>query len=89
MIVWRVKNDNHQLLARMTYCCCVWVLLGATAETIVTIYLLHRTRSRWGIVWRIVIPMVFSLWIITQLYGAYRLFQMARLRQRKYKRDQV
>lgn len=89
MILWRIRNDENLLLARMTYSCCVWVLVGATVETVVTIYLLSRSWSLWGITWRIVTPIIFSLWISTQLYGAYRLFQMAQHRRRKYQQYQV
>ncbi|KAF2010806.1 hypothetical protein BU24DRAFT_427006 [Aaosphaeria arxii CBS 175.79] len=78
MIIWRVKCNDHRLLSRMAYACCVWVMLGATTETAITIWLLKRSWSRWGLSCRILLPLVFSLWISTQLYGAYRIYCMAR-----------
>ncbi|TEA11354.1 hypothetical protein C8034_v007531 [Colletotrichum sidae] len=83
MIVWRAKRKHHRLLSYLAYGCFGWVLLGATLETSLTIYLLHHSWDRWGRVWRVVTPLIFSLWISTQLYGASRLFAMARSEQRK------
>ena len=82
MIIWRVKASDNHLLSRMAYACCVWVLLGATVETAVTIWLLNRSWHRWGVSFRILLPLVFSLWIFTQLYGAYRIFSMAQSKAR-------
>ncbi|PLB53984.1 hypothetical protein P170DRAFT_343735 [Aspergillus steynii IBT 23096] len=82
MIIWRVKANDHHLLSRMAYACCVWVLLGATVETAVTIWLLKSSWHRWGTSCRILLPLVFSLWICTQLYGAFRIFGMAQSKAR-------
>ncbi|KAF6845526.1 hypothetical protein CMUS01_00101 [Colletotrichum musicola] len=84
MIIWRAKRSHHRLLTYMVYGCFCWILLGATLELSITIYLLHRSWDRWGKVWRVVTPLIFSLWISTQLYGASRLFLMARAEQRKW-----
>ncbi|KAI8302294.1 hypothetical protein K4K61_008055 [Colletotrichum sp. SAR11_59] len=84
MILWRVRRKDHRLLSYLAYGCFGWILLGAILETSITIYLLHRSWDRWGRVWRVVTPLIFSLWITTQLYGASRLFQMARSEQRKF-----
>ncbi|KAK4112866.1 hypothetical protein N656DRAFT_789476 [Canariomyces notabilis] len=77
LIVWRVKSNEHRLLSRMAYTCCIWVLLGATIETAITIWLLNRSWHRWSLSFRILLPLVFSLWISIQLYGAYRTLGMA------------
>ncbi|OLN85682.1 hypothetical protein CCHL11_08259 [Colletotrichum chlorophyti] len=87
MIIWRVKRTEHRLLSYMAYGCFVWVLLGAFLETSITIFLLHRSWDRWGRVWRVVTPLIFSLWISTQLYGASRLLAMARSEQRKSSKE--
>ncbi|KXH28049.1 hypothetical protein CNYM01_03649 [Colletotrichum nymphaeae SA-01] len=78
MIIWRIKRRDHRLLSYLTSACFVWVIVGAVSETAVTIYLLHKSWDRWGHVWRVVTPVIFTLWITTQLYGATRLFAMAR-----------
>ena len=78
MIIWRVKSHDSRLLSRMAYTCCVWVTLGATTETAITVWLLNRSWSRWGLSFRVLLPLVFSLWICTQFYGAFRIFGMAR-----------
>jgi hypothetical protein len=78
LIIWRVKSDEHRLLSRAAYTCCIWVLLGATVETAVTIWLLSRSWHRWSLSFRVLLPLVFSLWISTQLYGAWRILGMAR-----------
>jgi hypothetical protein len=78
LIIWRVKSTEHRLLSRLAYTCCVWVLLGATVETAVTVWLLNRSWHRWGLSFRVLLPLVFSLWISTQLYGAWRILGMAR-----------
>ncbi|EGU80876.1 hypothetical protein RAB80_016886 [Fusarium oxysporum f. sp. vasinfectum] len=85
MIVWRIKRHNTLLLSRMAYTCCVWQVTGAITEVAVTIYLLNRSWHRWGLEWRIITPLVFSLWITTQLYGASRLYQMGRGERQKLK----
>lgn len=82
MIAWRVKANEHRLLSRMAYTCCIWVLLGATVETAVTIWLLNRSWQRWSLSFRVLLPLVFSLWISTQLYGASRILGMARSKAR-------
>jgi hypothetical protein len=78
MIIWRVKSYDRRLLSRLAYICCVWVILGATTETAITIWLLNCSWSRWSLPFRILLPLVFSLWISTQLYGAFRIYGMAR-----------
>ncbi|KAF9877414.1 hypothetical protein CkaCkLH20_05114 [Colletotrichum karsti] len=83
MIVWRARRSDHYLLSNIAFGCFGWVLLGAALETSVTIYLLHRSWDRWGRVWRVVTPLIFSLWITTQLYGASRLYAMAKSERRK------
>ncbi|EWZ29059.1 hypothetical protein FOZG_17348 [Fusarium oxysporum Fo47] len=87
MIIWRVKSYNHSLLTQMAYVCCVWVLVGATVETAITIWLLKCSWSRWSVSFRILLPLLFSLWISTQLYGGYRIFGMARSQERRAKLD--
>ncbi|KAE8423646.1 hypothetical protein BDV36DRAFT_243023 [Aspergillus pseudocaelatus] len=82
MIIWRLKANKHPLLKRMAYACCVWILLGATVEIAVTIWLLNRSWHRWSMSFRILLPLVFSLWIVTQFYGAYRVFGMAQFKAR-------
>lgn len=83
MILWRLKSDRPRFLCRMMYACCAWVVTGATVEVAVTIYLLNASWHRWPLVWQVVIPMVFSLWIITQLYGAFRIRGMALSQRRR------
>ncbi|KAK1975582.1 hypothetical protein LZ30DRAFT_349153 [Colletotrichum cereale] len=83
MIIWRIRRNDHRLLSYLSVGLCVWVLVGATAEVIVTIYLLHKSWDRWGHVWKFVTPIIFSLWIATQLYGASRLFSMSLSERRK------
>jgi hypothetical protein len=77
MIIWRLKTKDNLMLSRMAYACCAWILLGATVETAITIWLLSRSWHLWGLSFRVLLPLVFSLWIVTQLYGAYRVFGMA------------
>ncbi|KAJ0159036.1 hypothetical protein CTA2_10417 [Colletotrichum tanaceti] len=84
MIIWRVKRNNHKLLAYLTAGLCVWVVVGACTEVAVTIYLLHKSWERWGTVWKFVTPFVFSLWIATQLFGASRLFLMSQSERRNF-----
>jgi hypothetical protein len=71
----------------MAHGCFLWVVVAAIVETAVTMYLLIRSWARWGLVWRTVTPLIFSLWIITQLYGASRFMRMARAEKRKWKND--
>ncbi|KAK2060131.1 hypothetical protein LY76DRAFT_426203 [Colletotrichum caudatum] len=83
MIIWRVKRSDHKLLSYLSGALCIWVLIGATTEVIVTIYLLHKSWDRWGHAWKFITPFIFSLWIATQLYGASRLFAMSQSERRK------
>ncbi|RGP65173.1 hypothetical protein FLONG3_9327 [Fusarium longipes] len=85
MIVWRAKREDHVLLSRLGFGCCIWAVVAATTETIVTIYLLHKSWLRWDIEWKIATPTIFTLWITTQLYGATRLYAMGRGESRKIK----
>ncbi|KAK2041998.1 hypothetical protein LZ31DRAFT_442700, partial [Colletotrichum somersetense] len=86
MIIWRVKRNDSKLLAYIAGGLFIWALVGAFTEVAVTIYLLHESWDRWGIVWKFVTPFIFSLWICTQLYGSTRLFSMSRSEWRKYNR---
>ncbi|KAM0229832.1 hypothetical protein ACHAPO_009726 [Fusarium lateritium] len=85
MILWRIKRDNPAFLSRMAFGCCIWAVVAALTETIVTIYLLHNSWAQWGIAWKIITPVVFSLWITTQLYGSTRLYSMGRAEYCKMK----
>ncbi|KAH7242841.1 hypothetical protein B0J15DRAFT_404728 [Fusarium solani] len=87
MIIWRVRRQDHRLLTFMAHGCFLWVVVAAIVETAATMYLLIRSWARWGLVWRTVTPLIFSLWIITQLYGASRFMRMARAEKRKWKND--
>ncbi|CAI6092748.1 unnamed protein product [Clonostachys chloroleuca] len=78
MIVWRVKSRNHVLRSRLAYFCCAWVVAAATAEVSVTVFLLQKSWPLWSLAFRVVTPIIFILWITTQLYGASRLFMMGR-----------
>ncbi|GJC80783.1 hypothetical protein ColLi_03621 [Colletotrichum liriopes] len=86
MIMWRIRRNDHRLLSYLTAGLSVWVLVGASTEVAVTIYLLHKSWDRWGHVWKFVTPFIFSLWIATQLYGASRLFSMSQSERRKCKK---
>ncbi|KAJ4012503.1 hypothetical protein NW752_008201 [Fusarium irregulare] len=85
MIIWRVKRENSALLSKLAFGCCIWAVTAAGVETIVTIYLLNSSWTRWAIEWKIATPTVFALWITTQLYGATRLYAMGRAESRKGK----
>ncbi|KAL6400087.1 hypothetical protein AUP68_15779 [Ilyonectria robusta] len=76
MIIWRIKRGNHQLLARLAFACSIWGAGAALIETSITIYLLKLSWEKWALVWRITTPIIFTLWITTQLYSASRLLQM-------------
>ena len=78
MIIWRVKANNHLVRARIGYGCYIWIIVSACTEVIVTAYLLKDSWGEWGPVFQVITPVVFSLWIVTQFYGAYRLFNMGR-----------
>lgn len=82
MIIWRLKAGNSLLLSRLAYACFFWVLLGALVETAITIWLLRCSWHLWGTSFRVLLSLVFSLWISTQLYGAYRILGMARSKMR-------
>ncbi|KAI8661068.1 hypothetical protein NCS57_01086200 [Fusarium keratoplasticum] len=83
MIVWRLRRDNSQLLVHIAYGCSCWATTAAAVEVAITIYLLHLSWDRWGAIWRIVTPIIFALWIVTQLYGAFRFFKMAQTQRSK------
>ncbi|KAH0420273.1 hypothetical protein CcaCcLH18_14096 [Colletotrichum camelliae] len=89
MIIWRKRRNESKLLAYMTGGLCVWVVVGASTEVIVTIYLLYQSWDRWGNVWKFVTPFIFSLWISTQLYGASRLYSMSKSERQKYKMGEL
>ncbi|KAK1962246.1 hypothetical protein LY78DRAFT_546516, partial [Colletotrichum sublineola] len=84
MIIWRTKRNNSKLLAYLIGGSCVWLIVGALTEVTVTAYLLHKSWDRWGTVWKITTPFIFSLWICTQFYAASKLFFMSRSEWRKY-----
>ncbi|KJZ71112.1 hypothetical protein HIM_09466 [Hirsutella minnesotensis 3608] len=86
MIVRQVK-DSDRTSARIAYACCAWVLLGAMVQVAVTAYLLNRSWSRWRLTWRIVVPIILSLWISTQLEVAFKLARMARFKHPRARRD--
>nr|CEG04916.1 unnamed protein product [Fusarium clavum] len=85
MIIWRVKREDSALLSRLAFGCCIWAVTAAGTETIVTIYLLHSSWVKWGIEWKVATPLIFALWITTQLYGATRLYAMGRAESHKGK----
>jgi len=85
MIIWRVKVDNHRLLSRIGYGLGIWIVIGASTEVAVTAYLLNRSWDQWDTAFKIVTPVIFSLWIVTQLYGGWRLFQMGKSKAKAYR----
>lgn len=85
MILWRVKVDNHKLLSRIGYGLSIWIVVGASTEVAVTAYLLNRSWNEWDKVFRIVTPLVFGLWIVTQLYGGWRLYGMGKAKAKQFR----
>lgn len=77
MIVWRVKRDNHRLRGHLAYGCFGWSVGLSLAEIAVTTWLLSTTWAHWKEEWRIITPLLFTLWMAAQFYGAFRLWQMA------------
>ena len=83
LIAWRVRRANPTACYYIPRVCFVWVTAAATAETAVTAYMLNQSWSQWQLAWQIVTPTVFTLWIITQLYGAAIFLQLARAEGKK------
>lgn len=82
LVVWRLWRTRYHVLAPMCLLCAVWIACMALFELAITIYLMHMTWDRWED-WRIATPIVFSLWICTQLYGGWNFFQMGMGARRK------
>ncbi|KAH7031460.1 uncharacterized protein B0I36DRAFT_323950 [Microdochium trichocladiopsis] len=86
MIIWRIYRDtNPRMLSWLGFGLAAWAVAMACAETGITIYLLQKSWDRWSTDWRIVTPIIFSLWICAQLHGARIFFSMALSERRKTK----
>lgn len=88
LIIWRLWRTQYRILAPMCLLCAVWIVCMALFEMAITIYLLHMTWDRWED-WRIATPIVFSLWICTQLYGGWNFYQMSMGARRKARENAV
>ncbi|KAJ7756305.1 hypothetical protein B0H16DRAFT_697043 [Mycena metata] len=82
MVYWRVHRGDRRRLMHLAYGCYLWQASMSAAETVVTIYLLKSSWSRWVLTWRVVTPVVFTLWIATQIYGATLLLKMGNAERR-------
>lgn len=83
LIAWRVKRADPVACHRIPRVCFVWVTFMALTETVVTIYMLNQSWGQWRLEWQIITPTVFTLWIVTQLYGAAIFLQLARAEGKK------
>ncbi|KAK6844421.1 hypothetical protein PG995_014531 [Apiospora arundinis] len=70
MIVWRLRRESPKTCRNIAAFCAGWTVLLALAEVAVTIWLFNKSWDIWDIVWKWITPIVFTLWIITQFYGA-------------------
>ncbi|KAK9772068.1 hypothetical protein AB5N19_11690 [Seiridium cardinale] len=82
MILWRLKRGSHRLCYYMACSCAVWVTTMSLGELAVTTYLLNQSWNQWELIWRVITPLIFSLWICTQLYGA-KIFMGMALQERR------
>ncbi|KAJ7756258.1 hypothetical protein B0H16DRAFT_1315200 [Mycena metata] len=86
MIYWRVhRSGDRRRLMHIAYSCYLWQVVLSVGETGLTIYLLKVSWARWVLAWRIVTPVVFTLWIATQIYGATLLLKMGNEERRALK----
>ncbi|KAJ7732437.1 hypothetical protein B0H16DRAFT_1770302 [Mycena metata] len=90
MIYWRVRRSgSRRRLMHIAYSCYLWQMLMSTSETALTIYLLKVSWARWVLAWRVVTPIVFTLWIATQIYGATLLLKMGNEERRALAADKA
>ncbi|ORY60018.1 uncharacterized protein BCR38DRAFT_460001 [Pseudomassariella vexata] len=82
MIYWRVRRNSHRTLMYIAYSCYAWQASLAAAETALTIYLLNASWDRWEVKWQVITPLIFALWISTQIYGATTLLRMGHTERR-------
>ncbi|KAF2664329.1 hypothetical protein BT63DRAFT_444073 [Microthyrium microscopicum] len=75
-VLYRIKGDNHQLLARMFATLTVISVLGTIAETIMVMVLFGLSWSVWEIQFKVLTPLLHTLFMFSQLQSARVLFKM-------------
>lgn len=77
MIVYRINQSNHHVLARMFWATMWLELIGTLVETVIVMWLFGSLWSHWSLSLKVVTPILHVLFSCAQLWGAWIFRQMA------------
>ncbi|XWX02419.1 hypothetical protein V2A60_010456 [Cordyceps javanica] len=88
MILYRVHNDNHALLARIFYATAILEVVGTTTETIIVMFLFGSLWDKWSLSLKVTTPFLHTLFSAAQLWGVWIFYKMAKDQQQKLKKSE-
>lgn len=84
MIIYRIHNSKHLLLARIFYMTMALELLGTILETAIVMWLFGSLWDKWTLSLKVVTPFLHLLFSAAQLWGAWIFYKMAKDQRSKY-----
>jgi hypothetical protein len=89
-ILYRVKPENHSLLAYVFLSTCIISVMGTVAETVMVMTLFGQSWDKWELSFKVVTPILHVLFTVAQMHSAKILYVMWKKQKRLlYEEDQA
>lgn len=83
IILYRIRNTDHAFLVKVMRTACISCLCGTIIETIVVMYLFGSLWYRWTLPFKIVTPILHTVFSAAQLWGAKNFYSMWQSQKKK------
>ncbi|KAF2430331.1 hypothetical protein EJ08DRAFT_679151 [Tothia fuscella] len=83
MILYRRYKGRHALLSKVLLITAIVTVIGTVSETIVIMWLMAQSWSRWSLVFKISTPIFHTVFMAAQIHGSRNLYSMYKSQKSK------
>jgi hypothetical protein len=89
IILLRMRSNDHEYLRKVFFAAMVVTFSGTILETIVVMYFWGWAWDRWTVAFKVLTPILHSIFSAAQLWGAWNFYKMWQDQKKKLRNKEV